>query len=118
MAGRTADRDILLERLERKLAAREKELEELKKMVVGEDEVAEIKRDILHDLKNEFKKVLELEARVVELSKTVESLMSEVLYLKAELRRDYPIERIEREGLPEQEEPEGEPKESNIIVCD
>ncbi len=121
MAGRAADRDILLERLEKKLAEREKELERLKKMVVDGDKIAEIKREILHDLRGEFRKVAELEAKVVELSKTVESLMSEILYLKAELRKDYPIERIEREDLSVQEEPEEggkEAKEGNIIVCD
>ncbi|AEA47403.1 hypothetical protein [Archaeoglobus veneficus] len=115
------DRDILLERLERKLAEKEKELEEMKRMVINDDKIAEIKSEILSELRSEFRKVTELEAKVVELSKTVESLMSEVLYLKAELRKEYSIDRIERRERPEEETTDTEEEsedEGEIIVCD
>lgn len=138
-----SERDILLERLERKLAEKEKEVEELRKMLsINEEKIAEIKNELLNELLIELKKdlsdlnkVKELEAKVVELSKTVESLMSEVLYLKAELRKE--VEKSERvesreskdevdsEGTPvvaqekiEEEQIEEEFEEEDIIVCD
>lgn len=138
-----SERDILLERLERKLAEKEKEVEELRKMLsINEEKIAEIKNELLNELLIELKKdlsdlnkVKELEAKVVELSKTVESLMSEVLYLKAELRKE--VEKSERvesreskdevdsEDTPvvaqekiEEEQIEEEFEEEDIIVCD
>ncbi len=77
------ERDIILERLEKKLAEKEKEVEELKKML-SVNKIEELKREIVKEIKNELK---EIEAKLTELSKTVETLMSEVLYLKSELKK-------------------------------
>jgi hypothetical protein len=142
------ERDILLERLERKLAEKEKEVEELRRMLNEgniEEKIEEIKTGIKNELLNEIlielkrelidlNKVKELEAKVVELSKTVESIMSEVLYLKAELRKE--IEKPEKvesrkyRSKTEEMSAEGEEieedqveeelieEEEEIIVCD
>jgi len=77
------ERDILLERLERKLAEKEKEVEELRRMLSSKS-FEELKREISEELKKELKTI---EAKVLEISKTVETLMSEVLYIKSELKK-------------------------------
>lgn len=85
-----SERDILLERLEKKLSQKEKEVEELRMMMsFGEHKISEIKREILEELRSELgsRKVKELEAKLVELKKTVESLTGDVLYLKEELSK-------------------------------
>jgi len=91
-----SDRDILLERLERKLSQKEKEVEELKMMMsFGEHNADEIKREILDEIRNEsgFRRMRELEAKIVHLNKTIESLTSDVLYLKEELAKNKIIEK-------------------------
>lgn len=95
------ERDILLERLEKKLSQKEKEVEELKRMTTFNDnKVEEIKNELLKELQNEQgnKKIKDLEAKIVELNKTVQSLTSDVLYLKEELAKAKPEEKssIER----------------------
>lgn len=96
------ERDILLERLEKKLSQKEKEVEELKRMTTFNDsKVEEIKNEVLKELQNEQgnKKIRELEAKIVELNKTVQSLTSDVLYLKDELGKAKPEEKssVERQ---------------------
>ncbi len=136
-----SERDILLERLERKLAEKEKEVEELRKMLsINEEKIAEIKNELLNEILIELKKdlsdlskVKDLEAKVVELSKTVDSLMSEVLYLKAELKKELEKQekveseysgKVDSEDVPAkthekiEEEDEEEIEEEDIIVCD
>ncbi|MFO7968045.1 MAG: hypothetical protein R6U44_10655 [Archaeoglobaceae archaeon] len=90
------ERDILLERLEKKLSQKEKEVEELKRMTTFNDsKVEEIKSELLKELQDEQgnKKIRELEAKIVELNKTVQSLTSDVLYLKDELGKSRPEEK-------------------------
>jgi hypothetical protein len=124
------ERNILLERLEKKLSEKEKEVEELKMMMsFSEHKIAEIKNELLNELRAELgdKKIKELEAKVVELSKTVEGLMSEVLYLKAELIKTF----NDTESKTEKEEvdkiiradpcidtSEKEERKEDFIVCD
>ena len=132
------ERDILLERLERKLAEKEKEVEELRRMLNEgnlEEKIEEIKTEIKNELLNEIlielkkdlvdlNKVKDLEAKVVELSKTVQSLMSELLYLKAELRTEVKKPEsekpVEEPAVEEEEEIKEEliEEEEDIIVCD
>ncbi|HID43982.1 MAG TPA: hypothetical protein EYP30_09490 [Archaeoglobaceae archaeon] len=135
-----SERDILLERLEKKLSQKEKEVEELRMMIsFSEHKVAEIKKEIIEELRAELgsRKIKELEAKVVELSKTVESLTSDVVYLKEELSRKRAeekagerveiVENVETgENLEEEEiitaepcfESEKRENESEFIVCD
>jgi len=135
-----SERDILLERLEKKLSQKEKEVEELRMMMsFSEHKVAEIKKEIIEELRAELgsRKIKELEAKVVELSKTVESLTSDVVYLKEELSRKRAeekagerveiVENVETgENLEEEEiitaepcfESEKRENESEFIVCD
>jgi multidrug resistance efflux pump len=110
------ERDILLERLERKLAEKEREVEELRKMSsFDEQKITQIKSELLNELRDELsdlKKVKELEAKVIELSKSIESLTSEVLYLKAELKR-LKIEKEEIIGTCNEKE-----SREDMIICD
>ena len=112
------ERDILLERLEKKLAEKEKELEELRKML-SSDAVEELKREIIKEIKREFD-FKGLEAKVIELSKTVESLMSEILYLKSELKKSEEKKRdlfeIKDEAVNAEVGEEGKEDEELIIV--
>ncbi|MFW6127730.1 MAG: hypothetical protein ACOC6M_00965 [Halobacteriota archaeon] len=90
------ERDILLERLEKKLSQKEKEVEELRRMTTFNDsKVEEIKNELRNEIQNELgnKKIRDLEAKVIELNKTVQSLTSDVLYLKEELAKSKPKER-------------------------
>lgn len=88
-----SERDILLERLEKKLSQKEKEVEELKRMTdFNDNKVEEIKNELRNELQNDSgnEKIKELEAKVIELNKTVQSLTSDVLYLKEELAKEKP----------------------------
>ena len=125
-----SERDILLDRLERKLAEKEKEVEELRKMLsFNEQKFLQFKQEIIEELKREIlesKRIKDLESKVVELSKTVDSLTNELLYLKSEFRREEVRDKVrdkkekDREeiivdsGVEEEESNEDE----NIIVCD
>jgi len=136
-----SERDILLERLEKKLSQKEKELEELRMMMsFGEHKAAEMKKEILEELRLELgsSKIKELEAKVVELKKTVESLTKDVLYLKEELSKkraektiefdkvssnfDRDLEEDIEDEIITAEEPcfedEKREAESEFIVCD
>jgi predicted RNase H-like nuclease (RuvC/YqgF family) len=109
------ERDILLERLEKKLSQKEKEVEELKMMMsFGEQKIAEIKKELLDELRTELgnRKIRELEAKVVELSKTVESLTNDVLYLKEEISKGKITEKVEVQPIVVKE------KEDDIIRAD
>ncbi|AIY90514.1 hypothetical protein [Geoglobus acetivorans] len=113
------ERDLIIERLEKKLAEKEKEIKELKR-VAGMN-VEELKSEIISEIRKELEKVRVLEAKVSELNKTVESLMDEILYLKSELSTREQKSREIREILsPEEESREAEEKEDSdeIIVVD
>lgn len=86
-----SDRDILLERLERKLFEKEREVQELRRMLDGE--IEKLKREIIQEITEELRKVRDVEAKVVELSKAVDTLMKEVLYLKSEVKKEEKVER-------------------------
>jgi hypothetical protein len=107
-----------LERLERKLFEKEREVQELRKMLGGE--IEKLKRQIIEEITEELRKVRDVEAKVVELSKAVDTLMNEVLYLKSEVRKD---ERSEREIIDimkaeeEKKEPEN-PRKEDVIVAE
>ncbi len=64
------NRDFIIERLERKLIEKEKEVEELRKMLEGSG----------------TEKIVEIETTVTELRKAIESILSEIAYIKSELK--------------------------------
>ncbi len=102
-----SEKDILIERLERKLAEKEKEIRSLKQVVGMNYE--NFKEEILSEVNEKLK---EIEAKIVELSKTVKTLMDEVLYLKAEISP-------KKEDLAEDfVEGKEEEKRDDIIICD
>ncbi|WP_457591663.1 hypothetical protein [Geoglobus sp.] len=116
-----SDRDLIIERLEKKLAEKEKEIRELRR-VAGMN-LEELKSEIIREISAEFERMRALEAKIAELSKTVESLMSEVLYLKAEIAKSESKSRELREIAEiseEKEEVREESKDSEdeIIICD
>ncbi|ADC65676.1 conserved hypothetical protein [Ferroglobus placidus DSM 10642] len=104
-----SEKDILIERLERKLAEKEREIRSLKQVVGMSYE--NFKEEILSEVNERLK---EFEAKIVELSKTVRTLMDEVLYLKAEIS---PKKEEVAKKVVEREEEKKEEK-SDIIVCD
>lgn len=118
------ERDILLERLEKKLSQKEKEVEELRRMTTFNDsKVEEIKNEVLKELQDEQsnKKIRELEAKIVELNKTVQSLTSDVLYLKDELGKakseeKSSVDKLHRSSLGKQSEHEDRGKGSDGII--
>ena len=61
------ERDILLERLEKKLAEKEKEVEELRKMLSSKT-LEELKNEIREEFRRELKTI---EAKVAEISKAL-----------------------------------------------
>ncbi len=111
------ERDILLERLERKLAEKEKEVEELRKMLSSKA-LEELKNELREEFRKEIKAI---EAKVAEVSKSVDALMNEILYIKSELKRERKTEIVEIGREKEESEPKDEkPKEidEEIIVID
>jgi len=94
------ERDILLERLEKKLAEKEKELEELRKML-SSNTIEQLKREIIKELEEKYN-LKNLEAKIIELSKAIENIMSDILYIKSELR----VSQSKRRDLVEIKEPE------------
>jgi chromosome segregation ATPase len=118
------ERDILLERLEKKLAEKEKEVEELRKML-SSSMLEEIKNEIREEFKKELKTI---EAKLAELSKSIDALMNEILFIKSELksyeRKETEIIDIAKEEekvVEEKEEKEEERKmdfDEEIIVVD
>lgn len=105
------ERDILLERLERKLAEKEKEVEELRKILSSN-----VLDDLKKELREEFKKEIKIiEAKIAEVKKSVEALMNEILFIKSEMRSS----RKETEIVDivyEKEKKEGKSNEEIIIV--
>ncbi len=109
-----SDRDLIIERLESKLAEKEKEIRELRK--VASMSVEEIKEAVLSEIRDELEK---LKMKVTELNKTVESMMSEILYIKAEvLKKEVKPREIREIGSKKEDEGEKEDKDSKIIICD
>ena len=118
------ERDILLERLEKKLAEKEKEVEELRKMLSSKT-LEELKNEIREEFRRELKTI---EAKVAEISKSVEALMNEILYIKSELKSqrreteivDIPLEKEEEgcEAAEEKEEKRYEFDDDEIIIVD
>lgn len=116
-----SDRDLIIERLEKKLAEKEKEIRELRR-VAGMN-IEELKMEIVKELSDELEKVRVLEAKVAELNKTVESLMGEILYLKSEIAKSEPRTREIREiseitDSREEAKEERKDTEDEIIICD
>ncbi len=106
-----SERDIIIERLERKLVEKEKKIEELKK--IAEMNVEELKSEIFKEIskgfEEKFEKLKNFESKVVELSKTVESLMDEILYLKSIISKENEVKEVREVG---------EDKKDDIIICD
>ncbi len=113
-----SDRDLIIERLESKLAEKEKEIRELRK--VASMSIDEIKEAVLSEIKGELDRI---KAKVTELNKTVESLMDEVLFIKSEvIKREKPRE-IREIGVEEKEEAKEDVKkeedsDGKLIICD
>ncbi len=120
-----SERDLLLDRLERKLAEKEKEVEELKKILsLNEQTLISIKTEIANEIKDEIlnsEKFKNLELKLIELSKTVDSLTKEMLYLKSELKenKNAKDKRYEEEIIIDRSVEEVEfDDDEDIIVCD
>lgn len=121
-----SERDILLDRLERKLAEKEKEVEELKKILsLNEQTLISIKKEIANEIKDEIlnsEKFKNLELKLIELSKTVDGLTKEMLYLKSELKtenKNAKDKRYEEEIIIDRSVEEVEfDDDEDIIVCD
>ncbi len=110
------ERDIILERLEKKLAEKEKELEELRKMV-SENTINELKKEIIEEIEEKYN-LKELEAKVVELSKAIENIMADILYIKSELRSSHKKRDLIEIKEPEEAEEKEEEDESELIIVD
>ncbi len=112
------ERDILLERLEKKLAEKEKEVEELRKMLSSKT-LEELKEELRGEFKKEIKSI---EAKIAELSKSVEALMNEVLFIKSELKtqgkkKDI-VEIAEKKNVEEKPKKKQIDYDEGIIVID
>ncbi|WP_230972201.1 hypothetical protein [Archaeoglobus neptunius] len=98
-----SERDLLIERLERKLAEKERELAELRRMNI--EDIERIKREIISELESRMpdvnQKISELESKMVELRRAVESVITELTYVKGELR-----ELIEKKEAETRKEPQ------------
>ncbi len=103
------ERDILLERLERMLAEKEKEVKELRNMLSSKI-IEEIKNEVREEMRKEIKRI---EAKISELSKSIDALMNEILFIKSEIRSHRKTEIVEIT-----EEKEEERKDDEIIVVD
>ncbi len=112
------ERDILLERLEKKLAEKERELEELRKML-SSSTIEQLKREIVKELEEKYN-LKNLEARIIELSKAVENIMSDILYIKSELRDSQSKKRelVEIKEPEESEDKKEEEQEEELIIVD
>jgi len=111
-----------LKRLEKKLAEKEKELEELRKML-SSNTVEQLKREIIKELEEKYN-LKNLEARIIELSKAIENIMSDILYIKSELRSSQSKKRdlveikepeTKKEEIKEEEKKE---EEEELIIVD
>jgi len=111
-----SDRDLIIERLESKLAEKEKEIRELRK--VASMSVDEIKEAVLSEIKGELDRI---KAKVTELNKTVESLMDEVLFIKSEVIKKEKPREIREIGVEEEDKEEVKKEEDSdgkLIICD
>jgi len=85
-----SERDLLIERLEKKLVEKERELAELKKMTYNQEEIERLKQDIIAQIKAEIpdsiQKISEIESKIVELRRAIESVINEVAYIKSEIK--------------------------------
>ncbi|OYT33783.1 hypothetical protein DRP04_06815 [Archaeoglobales archaeon] len=122
------ERDLVLERLEKELAEKRKELEEIRKLLFEKEEHDKLRDSFLTRIKEDLdnllgtnKKVLELESKILEIKKTVESLVSEITYIKKELREIRGEDKIKKEIRNEEikkEEEVSEEEEEDLIICD
>ena len=110
------ERDILLERLEKKLAEKEKELEELRKLL-SSNTIEELKREIIKEIEEKYD-LKSLEAKIAELSKAVESIASEILYIKSEIRPSQKKREIVEVDEMTKENEDGFKEEDDIIIVD
>lgn len=120
------ERDILLERLEKKLAEKEKEVEELRKMLSSKT-LEELKNELREEFKKEIKAI---EAKIAEISKSVDALMNEILFIKSELKAQerkteiveigYKEEKLEevKENKEETKRPKEVDFDEEIIIVD
>ena len=103
----------IVEKMEERLKEREREEREIRRIV--EEVVEEVKREILREIEERFN-IKRIEAKLIELSKTVENIMSDVLYLKSEIKgheRKREIVEYREEKEEKKEEEEGE-----LIIVD
>ncbi len=107
-----------MERLEKKLAEKEKELEELRKML-SSNTIEELKKEIIRELEEKYN-LKSLEAKLIELSKAIENIMSDILYIKSELKGSQSRKRdlVEIKEPEKSEEVTEEEDESELIIVD
>lgn len=109
-----------MERLEKKLAEKEKELEELRKML-SSNTIEELKKEIIRELEEKYD-LKNLEAKIIELSKAIENIMSDILYIKSELRLSSQSKKRDLVEIKEPEEAEEKEEnkedESELIIVD
>ena len=111
------ERDILLERLEKKLAEKEREVEELRKLL-SSNTIEELKEKIIKEIEERYD-LKNLEAKIAELSKAINSIMDEILYIKSEIRSGKKKrEIVEVDEMTENRDEESLKEEEDIIIVD
>lgn len=127
-----SERDLIIERLERKLAEKERELSELRRMMSGREDIEKLKAEIVSQIRSElsadFEKISNLESKLVELRRAIESLITEIAYIKGELKglvgKEDSVEEREREKeeetyiSPEPTKKLEDSEDDDILICD
>ncbi len=88
-----SEKDMFIDRLVKKIKEKEYEIAELRKMLTDREILEKIKEYVLFEIKRDLaenfevlKKVSELESKILEIRRAVESIVSEIAYIKGELK--------------------------------
>ncbi len=88
-----SEKDMFIDRLVKKIKEKEYEIAELRKMLTDREILEKIKEYVLFEIKRDLaenfeilKKVSELESKILEIRRAVESIVSEITYIKGELK--------------------------------
>ncbi len=105
-----------MERMERRIEEREREEKEIRKIV--EEILEDVKREIIKEIEERFD-LKKMEAKLIEISKTVENLMSDVLYIKSELKgHEKKRDIVEYKEYEEEEDRKEDEDEGELIIVD